>query len=226
MKIPLYFCDIQNFGDQFNLDLFRHLGFDPFWADPRAAKVVGCGSVLGHVAANRRIVIFGSGMHSPFKHALLHGELPLCRGPYTRGLIFGPLSRRVGDPGLLASRIWPSRGSELAEKARRARGGGRRVGLLPHLNDRSSRHFRRLSKQDGLQAPIIDPADSPSEVATQIRECDVVVSSSLHGIIFAHSYGKPAVWVRESQREPGCGFKFYDYFGSVGLYVDQPIQLL
>jgi hypothetical protein len=46
------------------------------------------------------------------------------------------------------------------------------------------------------------------------------VSSSLHGIIIAHSYGIPAAWIAISEIH-GSGvsadFKFLDYYSSVGL---------
>jgi hypothetical protein len=49
-----------------------------------------------------------------------------------------------------------------------------------------------------------------------IAAAEVVISSSLHGIVFAHAYNRPAVWLKLSDRVIGAGFKFHDYYGSIG----------
>ena len=47
---------------------------------------------------------------------------------------------------------------------------------------------------------------------TEINKCDFICSSSLHGIIFAHSYGIPAVHVELKELESKKNFKFKDYY--------------
>jgi polysaccharide pyruvyl transferase WcaK-like protein len=59
--------------------------------------------------------------------------------------------------------------------------------------------------------------NSVENVIEEIYSCDTVISSSLHGIIVAHAYNIPAVWVKFSNNLFGDGIKFYDYFESVGL---------
>lgn len=48
--------------------------------------------------------------------------------------------------------------------------------------------------------------------------CDIIISSSLHGIVFAHSYGKKALWIEISKNVIGDGYKFYDYYSSLNEY--------
>jgi pyruvyltransferase len=40
-------------------------------------------------------------------------------------------------------------------------------------------------------------------------------------LIFAHAYGKPAVWIELSDKVVGNGFKFYDYYLSLGVQPDE-----
>ena len=53
-------------------------------------------------------------------------------------------------------------------------------------------------------------------VIDEITSCMRIVSSSLHGIIVAHAYGIPALWVQNNYVDTD-GFKFYDYFSSVDI---------
>ena len=59
-------------------------------------------------------------------------------------------------------------------------------------------------------------------VAKQIQKAECVYSSSLHGIIFAHSLGRPCVFVRPMTKEPML--KYEDYFLSVGLSPPKPLD--
>jgi pyruvyltransferase len=43
------------------------------------------------------------------------------------------------------------------------------------------------------------------------------LSSTLHGLVFAHAYGKPALWLEFGDRVLGNGFKFFDYYHSIGV---------
>ena len=56
-----------------------------------------------------------------------------------------------------------------------------------------------------------------------IAQCNHIVSSSLHGIVTAHSLNIPAVWVKLSDKVVGDGYKFRDYFS---VYNTEPNQIL
>jgi hypothetical protein len=140
------------------------------------------------------------------------------RGPLTRGILNRNLHRYppvISDPGLLASRIYPASQappppSELKE-----------LGFVVHESHRDI--FRKLFP--AFQDSLIDNHIflNAQTFFDQLRSYRHVVSSSLHGIIFAHTYGIPVLPVVFRDRESnstdsvlGGDFKYMDYYLSVG----------
>jgi hypothetical protein len=58
-----------------------------------------------------------------------------------------------------------------------------------------------------------------------IDECECILSSSLHGIIFADSLSMPNCWVSLSEFKPAKKYKFNDYYSAYGLETPDPIPL-
>ena len=60
----------------------------------------------------------------------------------------------------------------------------------------------------------------PLAVARALLSCDLVLSSALHGIIFADALRVPSVWLHSPHASGGLTsqppFKYLDYFESVG----------
>ena len=55
-------------------------------------------------------------------------------------------------------------------------------------------------------------SESFQSVVNKICKAKVVFSSSLHGLIFAEAYKKPAVWLKITDKIIGGNFKFDDYY--------------
>ena len=62
---------------------------------------------------------------------------------------------------------------------------------------------------------VVDVDNKPVEVARQIQEAELLFTSSLHGLIFAHALGRPCVLIRPLTEEPEI--KYQDYLAAVGL---------
>jgi pyruvyltransferase len=112
--------------------------------------------------------------------------------------------RVVGDPALLLPRFYSPKTV------------GRRysLGIIPHCFEWNEPFFVQARQWE--DALVIDITGGIEEVVDQINACDRIVSSSLHGIICADAYGVPSLWLHASDKPTGDGFKFLDYFSSVG----------
>jgi pyruvyltransferase len=90
-----------------------------------------------------------------------------------------------------------------------------KVGIIPHIND----YDFILSIINNDKIIIIDlKTENIENVIEQINSCNLIISSSLHGIITSHSYGIPALWFRFGNSIGGDDIKFYDYYYSVGIH--------
>lgn len=88
------------------------------------------------------------------------------------------------------------------------------IGVIPHHGDWDSEYLKNI-QVDGLK--IINVRDNPIQIIREIRECRCILSSSLHGLIFADALGVPCQWVLFSDKVPGGAMKFNDYYSVYGL---------
>ncbi len=201
-RTPCFWIDhVANFGDQLTRPLLADLfGIRPQIVHRRfAGKVLGCGSVIEHVRPGD--VVWGSG--SLFGSAVDASEATVLavRGPKTRMVVKGDVPEVYGDPGMLLPLIYTPR------HARRRYD----VGLVPHMCD----HDALVARDPAVLAIDVRTRDW-RRVVDQIASCDVIVSSSLHGIVVAEAYGVPAVWVQPTGRLQGGRFKFDDWYEGTG----------
>ncbi len=137
------------------------------------------------------------------------------RGPKTKALLEKNGNRVpevFGDPALFLPKIYDK---PVAIKSK--------VGVIPHI----IHYDDLLSRQINCQMTVIDLRTQDIErVIDDIRSCELVISSSLHGLIVAHSYGIPALWVElGSSKLMGNNVKFFDYFESIQLSAYNQISI-
>jgi len=174
------------------------------------------GSILQRCNSNS--IIWGSGFISADSTCKeIPKQVLAVRGPLTRERLteLGIKCPEIyGDPALLLPEIYPAKKSEVKYK----------LGIMPHYKDKDNhwlkRHFSR-----NPEIKIIDIQNkNPLKVVDDMLSCENIISSSLHGIICADAYDIPVVWVEFSDKVEGTGFKFRDYFASVGRIAYPPFQ--
>lgn len=128
------------------------------------------------------------------------------RGPLTAELLEKQgihCPKIYADPGILAPELYP-----------RKNPAHNKVGIIPHFLD-TNLPWINSCRNRGI--PIIDVLSPLDSYFSDIHRCEIILSSSLHGIIFANAYGIPALWIELSDNVIGAGFKFYDYYLSIGV---------
>jgi pyruvyltransferase len=165
----------------------------------------GIGSILDY--ASSQTLVWGTGFRehdsdfllgTPKKIHAVRGKLSIKRLK-DLGVKFENIA--YGDPALLLPLIYPKDASS-----------EHKIGIFPHYIDYE--FFKETYKN---KYQVINPLNSNIEsVIDEIMSCECILSTSLHGIIVAHSYNIPAIWIKNEHIGTG-NFKFHDYFSSVDI---------
>jgi len=110
----------------------------------------------------------------------------------------------LGDPGYLAPGLLGIARAKTETKL---------IGVVPHYVDRLNANFRRLMAEPGVVD--LNVHDDPVHILRAMAECDCVISSSLHGLIFAEAMEIPNLWVKAGDEIAGGAFKFNDWFSTM-----------
>ncbi len=197
----------ENVGDTLGPAIVNQLAQDrgyKRWHPAFENRLFAVGSTLHY--ARDEDVVWGGGVNgkiSDTAHQFTSLDVRAVRGPRTKRFLDGIGVRCpsvFGDPGVLCSLLWP-----LDKPVRR-----RRVTYVPHFREDVCRH----SNCELDQVQVLSPLCPMFRVFETIVSSSLVLSSSLHGIVIAESYGVPAVLVRNL-----CGetlFKYADYYEGTG----------
>lgn len=201
-----------NFGDVLSAELIPALtGRSVKWAPLTKADLLGAGSVLNAAAdASFGGLVWGSGVRTPnaFNAPALNDCTVLAvRGPLTASALGRTSEVAFGDPGILAPRLIAQRSAVRRQQ---------RV-YLPHFrawNSVAGRKTIGQMKESGFT--VLPPNRPVREMARAIAGVDYLVTSSLHGMIFAHALGTPVTLMGSVEAgEPT--FKYDDYAAGIGI---------
>lgn len=157
-----------NFGDELGAIILRHYGFKVKRVSFAKADYLLTGTLLDPAERkNPNATVIGSG--SGYTHDAEHNFKVLAvRGKLTADTL--GVDVPLGDLGLLVSRIWTKEPAKY------------NIGVVRHYVDKNEYPFADI---------VIDATEPAEQVIKKISSCRVIMSSSLHGIIVADSYGIP-----------------------------------
>lgn len=219
-RIPHY-----NWGDYINLPFSKLISGKTiipysFCKQPSVAMI---GSILPWVI-DKDTIVWGSGCLNSTDPLWSYVEPPkkVCavRGPLTRQVLLKhgiECPEIYGDPAMLISRYYHP------NKTKRYK-----YGIIFHVSsiNEGKEWFKKMSLESILW---IDPHIYKDwhNFIDQICSCEIILSSSLHGIIIADAYQIPNLWITLTHQEhPDDNFKFRDYFLSVGKSIEKPLPLV
>lgn len=211
-----YYRDQNNFGDVLApLMIERLFGKKTEYSDPWLADMISIGSLVDvysvrkiiclrkfmrAIAFYKPIAIWGSGFLYEHHYFMWRKLAPtLLRGKKTQERLGNP-QLPLGDPGLIADRLLDKR---IIKKYN--------YGVIPHYSDYHSPYIHAL-KEMLPESLIINVKEPVLDVIEKISQCEIVISTSLHGLIVADSFGIPNVWARTDNILLGDDYKFKDYY--------------
>ncbi len=240
--IKVAYYEFNNLGDRLSPELVHWISGDETQCDPNyTADIFAVGSILNFYRPfyfirkgfgawlrrrkvqirrflSKKLYVWGSGF---LQYPSLEPSIPMrdiewcaLRGKLTFSLLKRlPLNEplhlsenfTLGDPGLLFERMFPGEMNIQYD-----------FGLIPHERDQEQcKAWAVQFGKKGLQVKILDVFDSPVHFFQDIRSCDVVLSSSLHGLIIADSLGIPnrhVIFSTLGHSKEDFILKFNDYY--------------
>ncbi|MCS5489019.1 polysaccharide pyruvyl transferase family protein [Algoriphagus limi] len=215
-NVPLvyYWDHSTNWGDSINSFVFQSiLGKKVFSSNKvfnlsNREVVTGIGSILNSKLSNYSV--WGSGFLSE-GHGLRTSpnKVLAIRGKLTGKKIkdqFGIECEVFGDPGLLFREYYnPDQKLEYS------------IGIIPHFKEMNEPIIHSIKSRFASEINVIDPRIDIFEFANEVKKCERILSSSLHGLVLAESYGIPTIRIKISNKLIGGDFKFLDYYSGVSI---------
>ena len=202
-----WYSEDNNWGDKLNPILIQHISGQNVAYTKKGGhlKYIVVGSILHY--ADDKSVVWGAGLISPKHKPRGYPKIHAVRGPLTRKRLIAlghDCPEVYGDPALLYPRYYNPK----IEKTHS-------LGIIPHYKDKENQWIKSRKN-----VKIINIQDDINKVVDDVCSCEVILSSSLHGIIIADAYGIPGYWIKLSDKLVGGNFKFEDYLTSVHRKID------
>jgi len=173
------------------------------------------GSILE--GANKRAEVWGSGFISQTGTVIERPrEIHAVRGPLTRAMLLNQgidCPKIYGDPALLLPQFY---NPDVTKRYS--------VGVIPHYIDKENQLLEQY--REDPQVLILDIESGLKDFVRAVKSCEIILSSSLHGLICADAYGIANAWVQFSDNVVGGDFKFRDYRLATGAAEPTPIRLI
>ncbi len=101
-----------------------------------------------------------------------------------------------------------------------------KIGIIPHYIDKKNKNFNNLinelKKKYSINILDIETGPNFTKFINDIKECEYIISSTLHGVILSLAYFRKTIWTRFSDNVIGGDFKFQDFFSSLNINYRDP----
>lgn len=208
--INLYWWEpthIKNFGDAVSPDIILNIFGRTVDKTPiETCELIATGSIIEVAEQSTRKTNFyswGSGFirsESSNKN-LSKINFTAVRGQKTMKRIGYKVP--LGDPGLLINSTYCLKRKRHSKK----------IGVIIHYADMQVPIAKKFCEDPRFE--VITPLDHPINVAKKISKCGLILSSSLHGLIFADSLSVPNIHIKISDNLAGGTYKFLDYYSGI-----------
>lgn len=226
--IRLSFCHGGNFGDLLGPYIYHKITrknpiLCNILANNSHLHYMICGSILSHT--NNKSILWGVGFMSNTQRVI--------NRPFKSYAVRGNLSRQkmgssntLGDPALLLPLYYqPSNMENLADQDEKTY----KISIIPHATEYQYIFQKYIHEKDIniIQLCNMGYIQNVFEkkieyVIDSICKSDLIITSSLHGVIVAHAYKIPVIWstltnITKNQKSGTTHYKFLDYFSSINL---------
>lgn len=219
-----------NFGDVLSYEVVKHFS-NRMWRKSSidTADLICIGSILDNILLKKdekflngeKLSVWGAGFIADKGKHHRHGdkyceqfkrpvEFFCVRGLLTlkrlQGMGYDTQDIALGDPGLLASCITSFRSNKKYT-----------LGIIAHYVDMNDPlvQFVHAKIPNSI---VLNIFDSPLKLIKKISQCEIILSSAMHGLIVADSLGIPNQWIKISDKLHGNDYKFYDYYSVFGYH--------
>lgn len=207
-----YFVRIPNVGDIANSSVISILTGSAVRHTVSRSEphLLAIGSVIA--SSTPLSVVWGAGVIHPSHGVggLVASNIYALRGHLSHSTLKknGINSRDVplGDPGYVLPGLLGIKRSVIPRY---------KVGLVCHYVDRYHPVLLRMMTEPDVIDLNVHAA--PDVFLKNMAECEVVISTSLHGLVFAEALGIPSLWVKASEAIIGGEFKFQDWYSTTSL---------
>lgn len=164
------------------------------------------GSIVNR--AKRKSIVWGSGIIDSNSKINTMAEYLAVRGPITRSKILekgGECPEVYGDPALLLPLLF----SKKIKKAQK-------YTFVPHYVDYDFLVTSFLNNESDVDIIKMMTRDF-EQTLNELSSSNLIISSSLHGLVISIAYGIPCLWVEFSDDIVGDDVKYFDFFASLGI---------
>lgn len=212
----------KNWGDMISYLIIKYFSksekFSPadlHWYDPEGVqpfkngKILAIGSAMLFTKPND--LVWGAGVIRANEVGANPKKVYAVRGPLTRTEMMKKgieVPEIYGDPALLFPRIYdPS--SVIRKKWK--------LGIIAHYIDYTDQNVvDRLNELERQGVRIINITAGAFHFIDELVSCEMVVSSTLHGLIMSDAYSVPNARIKLTDKITGGDFKYNDYYQSIG----------